>query len=111
NLIRDSKNFFQLMSNDDDGLSLVLHPAKYAEKVFDLLRRKHRRRLIKDQQLRISVKCFKQLNPLLLSDGKIFDRRFWIDIELQFIRKRFDLFVSLFEIKIERTARFCTQNN
>ena len=38
------------------------------EKLFDLLRREHRRRLVEDEQLGIAIKCFEQLDPLLLAD-------------------------------------------
>ena len=67
------------MRDDDDRLALRAHAAQDGKQLFDLLRREHRRRLVQDQKLRLTIERLQEFHTLLLPDRQMLNRRVWIN--------------------------------
>src|SRR5205814_5949717 len=91
--------------------ALRSHPAKNGKEFLDLLRRQHGRRLVENEQICVTIKSLEQLDTLLLSDREILDERARVDLEFQFVRKRLDTAIGLFEIDVQRRTGLGTEND
>src|SRR5262245_51337266 len=78
-VIRQRHNLAQLVSDDDDHLSLVTKSAQDREHLRDFLRSQHRGRLVEYENRRAAIKRLEYLDPLLLPDREIFYSRVGID--------------------------------
>ncbi len=75
------------MGDQDDGFALFLEAVQDAEEVVGLVRGQHAGRLVKDQDIGLTVKRLEDLDPLLVADREVFDQRIWIDVKLVFARQ------------------------
>ena len=71
----------QLVRDDDNGLSVRLHGAHDGKEFFRLLRRKHCRRLVKNEDIRPAVKDLDNLHSLLFGDRHIVDLLFGVEFK------------------------------
>ena len=101
----------QLVRDDDDRLSLLAHAPEDDEEFLDFLRRQHGRRLIENQQPRVAVERFQQLDPLLLADRKRVDDRMRIDGQLELVGQPADVGGRCREIERQRRARLRSQHD
>jgi len=69
--VGDRHDFAKLVGHQDDRLSLLAQSAQRFEKLIGFLRRKHRGRLVQNQNLGASIKRFENLHPLLESHRQL----------------------------------------
>ncbi len=69
------------MGDEDHALSFFDKVAHDLHQLIDLLRSEHRRRLVKNKNLRIPIEHFQDLHPLLHPDGDVLDDHVRIDIQ------------------------------
>ena len=64
--VGNGHHLVELVGDDDDGHAFLSHHlAEHGEQLVGLLRRKHRRRLVQNQDIRPPVEGFQNLHPLL----------------------------------------------
>ena len=84
------------MGDQDDGFSIISEVADDRQQGFNLLRRQHCCRLIKDQNFSFPVQHFQDLDTLLCRYTCIFDHIDRIDFQTVLLRKRLDLLICFF---------------
>ena len=81
------------------------------EELVHLLRREHGGRLVEDEQLRVAVQRFQQLDALLLAHGEVFDDGVRIDGEPELGGERADATRRVRQIEGERRARLGAEHD
>ncbi len=71
NAVGDLHDLVQLMGNDDDRLSVVLHVAHDAEELLRFLRRENGGRFVENQNISAAVKHLDDFKRLLFRDGHV----------------------------------------
>src|SRR6266511_2703019 len=77
--IGDSLHLVQLVRDENHRSAVRGHCPDRLEQGTGLLRRQHRRRLVKDEDARFPVEGLQDLDPLLLAHGQLPDARPWLD--------------------------------
>ena len=81
----DGQNLVQLVCDEHDSLTLVLHHAEGLEQIVDLSRREHGGGLIEDQHLDPAIQQLEDLDALLFTDGELPDTGRGIDRQPVFL--------------------------
>src|SRR5260370_22623829 len=68
--VSEHEDFFQAMTDVDDGHVLFTEPADYAEEAFGIMLRQHGRWLIQDQNTCLTRQSFRDFNSLTVTYGK-----------------------------------------
>ena len=77
----------QLVGDQDDGLALLFQPAQDAKQMVGLVGGQHPGRLVKDQDVGLTIKRLQDFHPLLVADRQILDPGIGIDIKFVFARE------------------------
>ena len=83
------------MRNQNNGLSLIPKSPDNLQQEGDFLGCQYRGRLIKNQNLRLTIKHFQDLYTLLHGNAHIFNDILGIDFQSVFFRKRSNLCLRL----------------
>jgi len=75
------QHFFQLVADEDDGLTLFRHPAQDAGQRFGFLRREDGGRLVEDQHVGAAIQAAEDLDALLRPDRQLLHAHARIDVQ------------------------------
>ena len=81
--VGDFHHLVELVGDDDDGVSVLLHPPQHGEQLVDLLDGEHRGGLVQDDDLGSVVQHLDDLQGLLLRNGHIGHLFPWIDVKAE----------------------------
>ena len=93
------EHLVQLMRDDDQRLSVLLHVAHDGEQLVRLLRRQNGRRLIEDQDIRAAVQNLDDFHGLLLRHRHIVHLLVRIDVEAVLVADFLDALARLLEVQ------------
>ena len=87
NVVADFQHFFQLMADENDADAFFQQRMHDLEQAAGFLRRQHRRRLVQDQNIGLTIEGFDNLDALLNADRQIGDQRIGVDIKSVLLRQ------------------------
>ena len=96
--VREIHHLPELVGDQNDGETLVSHPAKDAEQLLDSLRGQHRGGLVQDQDLDAEVERLEDLHPLLLADREAADLGVGIDLHVVVVEELVEAAPGLGEV-------------
>src|SRR6185312_5715076 len=89
----------QFVRDEDDGGSRLLELPHDHHELVGLLRREHGSGLVEHEHLRFARQRLDDLDPLLQTDGQIFDERIRVDVEPELRRDAVDLLARGLEVE------------
>ena len=99
------------MGDEDDRLPLFPQVAQDAEQVVRFRRCQHTGRFIEDKDVGLTVKRLEDLDPLLMSDAEVFDRRIRIDVQFVFFGQVLELSARLVQRRAQQGAVLGPEND
>ena len=109
--VRNCPNFIQLVSDKNDRLSFFDEILHDFHQFIDLSWRQNGCRLVKDKNVRPTIKCFQNLNPLLSTDRDIFNLSRWINCQAVFLRQFLNFFSGTFQVQHTIFGNFTSKND